>query len=70
MRKTIAQKKALEASVIRSQMQKNGQDWRTAGSGKKFHPLLGLFCLPFAALGYVCKYVVPGYCYLPFWCMW
>lgn len=69
MRKTIAQKKALEASVIRSQMQKNGQDWRPAGSGKKFHPLLGLFCLPFAALGYVCKYVVPGYSFTALVCL-
>lgn len=60
MRKTIAQKKALEASVIRSQMQKNGKDWRPAG--KKSRPLLGLgACVPLAGLGYVCKHVLPGY---------
>ena len=60
MRKTIAQKKALEASVIRSQMQKNGKDWRPVG--KKSRPLLGLgACVPLAGLGYVCKHVLPGY---------
>ena len=70
MRKTIAQKKALEASVVRSQMQKNGQDWRPKGSGKKAHPLLGLgACLPFAALGYVCKYVLPGYSFTALVCL-
>ena len=30
MKKSIAQKKALEASVIRSQMQKEGKDWKPA----------------------------------------
>ena len=70
MRKTIAQKKALEASVIRSQMQKNGQDWRPAGKVGKAHPFLGLgACLPFAALGYVCKYVLPGYSFTALVCL-
>ena len=70
MRKSIAQKKALEASVIRSQMQKNGQDWRPAGSGKKAHPLIGLgACVPFAAVGYVCKYIFPGYSFTALVCL-
>lgn len=70
MRKTIAQKKALEASVIRSQMQKNGQDWRPAGSGRRARPLLGLAaCVPFAALGYVCRYVLPGYSFTALVCL-
>ena len=56
MRKTIAQKKALEASVIKSQMEKNGQDWRPKGDNTKAHPILGLgACVPFAAVAYVCK---------------
>ena len=70
MRKTIAQKKALEASVIRSQMEKNGQDWRPKGSAKKAHPLLGLgACVPFAILGYVCKFVVRGYSFTALVCL-
>ena len=69
-RKTIAQKKALEASVIRSQMQKNGKDWRPAGSAKKVHPLLGLgACAPFAAIGYICKFVLPGYSFTALVCL-
>ena len=70
MRKTIAQKKALEASVIRSQMQKNGQDWRPKGENKKAHPALGLgACVPFAAVAYVCKYVLPGYSFTALVCL-
>ena len=70
MKKSIAQKKALEASVIRSQMQKNGQDWRPKGSVKKAHPFIGLgSCVPFAALGYVCKYVLPGYSFTALVCL-
>ena len=69
-RKTIAQKKALEASVIRSQMQKNGKDWRPAGSAKKVHPLLGLgACAPFAVIGYICKFVLPGYSFTALVCL-
>ena len=69
-RKTIAQKKALEASVIRSQMQKNGKDWRPAGSAKKVHPLLGLgACAPFALIGYICKFVLPGYSFTALVCL-
>ena len=69
-RKTIAQKKALEASVIRSQMQKNGKDWRPAGSAKKIHPLLGLgACAPFALIGYICKFVLPGYSFTALVCL-
>lgn len=70
MRKTIAQKKALEASVIKSQMEKNGQDWRPAGSGKKAHPFLGLgACVPFAAVGYVCKFMIRGYSFTALVCL-
>ena len=70
MRKTIAQQKALEASVIRSQMQKNGQDWRPKGESKKAHPALGLgACVPFAGLAYVCKYVLPGYSFTALVCL-
>lgn len=70
MKKSIAQKKALEASIIRSQMQKNGQDWRPKGSLKKAHPFIGLgTCVPFAALGYVCKYVLPGYSFTALVCL-
>ncbi|MDY4755501.1 MAG: YdcF family protein [Candidatus Faecousia sp.] len=70
MRKTIAQKKALEASVIRSQMQKNGQDWRPKGDNTKAHPILGLgACVPFAAVAYVCKYVLPGYSFTALVCL-
>ena len=70
MRKTIAQKKALEASVIKSQMEKNGQDWRPAGSGKKGHPFLGLgACVPFAAVGYVCKFMIRGYSFTALVCL-
>ena len=70
MRKTIAQKKALEASVIRSQMEKSGQDWRPKGSAKKAHPVAGLAaCVPFAALGYVCKFVVRGYSFTALVCL-
>lgn len=70
MRKSIAQKKALEASIIRSQMQKNGQDWRPKGSMKKAHPFIGLgACVPFAALGYVCKYVLRGYSFTALVCL-
>lgn len=70
MRKTIAQKKALEASVIKSQMEKNGQDWRPAGSRKKAHPFLGLgACVPFAAVGYVCKFMIRGYSFTALVCL-
>lgn len=70
MRKTIAQKKALEASVIRSQMEKNGQDWRPKGSVRKAHPFLGLgSCVPFAALGYVCKFMIRGYSFTALVCL-
>lgn len=70
MRKTIAQKKALEASVIRSQMQKNGQDWKPKGSPRKAHPIAGLTaCLPFAAVAYVCKFVLPGYSFTALVCL-
>ena len=70
MRKSIAQKKALEASIIRSQMQKNGQDWRPKGSMKKAHPFIGMgACVPFAALGYVCKYVLRGYSFTALVCL-
>lgn len=70
MRKTIAQKKALEASVIRSQMEKNGQDWRPKGSAQKAHPFLGLgACVPFAAVGYVCKYMIRGYSFTALVCL-
>lgn len=62
MKKSIAQRKALEASVIRSQMQKDGQDWKPAGKAKKVHPLASLAaCVPFAGLAYVCREVLPGY---------
>ena len=51
MRKSIAQKKALEASIIRSQMQKNGQDWRPKGSMKKAHPFIGMgACVPLSLI--------------------
>lgn len=70
MRKTIAQKKALEASVIRSQMEKNGPDWRPKGSVKKAHPFLGLgACVPFAILAYICKYVFRGYSFTALVCL-
>lgn len=70
MRKTIAQKKALQASVIRSQMEKNGQDWRPKGSGPKAHPFLGLgACVPFAAVGYVCKFMIRGYSFTALVCL-
>lgn len=61
MKKSIAQKKALEASVIRSQMQKEGKDWKPAGRAKKVHPLAALLaCTPFAGLWYATKYVFVG----------
>ena len=70
MKKSIAQKKALEASVIRSQMQKEGKDWKPAGKAKKVHPLAALLaCTPFAGLWYATKYVFAGYQFIALVCL-
>lgn len=70
MKKSIAQKKALEASVIRSQMQKEGKDWKPAGKAKKVHPLAALIaCIPFAGLWYATKYVFAGYQFTALVCL-
>lgn len=70
MKKSIAQKKALEASVIRSQMQKEGKDWKPAGKTKKVHPLAALLsCIPFAAGWYAAKYVFAGYQFTALVCL-
>lgn len=70
MKKSIAQKKALEASVIRSQMQKEGKDWKPAGRTKKVHPLAALLaCTPFAGLWYATKYVFAGYQFIALVCL-
>ena len=51
-------------------MEKNGQDWRPAGSRKKAHPFLGLgACVPFAAVGYVCKFMIRGYSFTALVCL-
>lgn len=69
-RKTIAQKKALEASVVRSQMQKNGKDWKPQEKARRPRLLSALLgCAPFAAVAYVCKYVLPGYSFTALVCL-
>lgn len=70
MKKSIAQKKALEASIIRSQMQKEGKDWKPAGKAKKVHPLAALLaCIPFAGIWYAAKYVFAGYQFTALVCL-
>lgn len=70
MKKSIAQKKALEASVIRSQMQKEGKDWKPDGKAKKVHPLAALLsCIPFGAGWYAAKYMFVGYQFTALVCL-
>ena len=69
MKKTIAQKKALELS--RSHTQKHTQKeqpYKAAGKKGRFSSAL-LACVPFAAIAYFCKYVLPGYSFTAFVCV-
>lgn len=68
MKKSIAQKKALEASGIRSQMQSHGGQWKPRGKKPKVLRNV-LACVPFGAVAYFCKYVLPGYSFTALVCL-
>lgn len=66
MRKSIAQKKAQEVDAAHGQAKSSPPDPKTP----KAHPLAAATaCVPFAAIWYVCKNVLPGYSFTALVCL-
>lgn len=65
MKKSTAQKKALEART-----QTGGAAQKPAGKPPKAHPAAAVTaCVPFAALAYFCKNIMPGYSFTALVCL-
>ena len=66
MRKSIAQKKAQEVDAAHGQAKSSPPDSKTP----KAHPIAAATaCVPFAAIWYVCKNVLPGYSFTALVCL-
>lgn len=66
MRKSIAQKKAQEVDAAHGQAKSSPPDPKTP----KAHPIAAATaCVPFAAIWYVCKNVLPGYSFTALVCL-
>lgn len=66
MRKSIAQKKAQEVDAVHGQAKSSPPAPKTP----KAHPIAAATaCVPFAAIWYVCKNVLPGYSFTALVCL-
>lgn len=67
MKKSIAQKKALEEGTAAGQGKENRPQ---TAKGQKAHPVAAATaCVPFAAIWYVCKNILPGYSFTALVCL-